>query len=113
MIKIIETNLSIHNETGEVMDHQSRIIEAESWDKYVDYYFNYIDGFTEMKEFKCLTSLQGRTLPLNAEIKDFKYDEIHLSCNVIKHIDYHDEYLSIITKKLAYRVFENEYPKTS
>lgn len=103
MVKIIETNLSIHNETYQIMDHQSRIIEAESWDKYIDYYFNYMNGFDDFK-FKCLTNMFGNTLPREAKIENFKFDDYHLSCDVIKHIDYWGQPHTIITKKLAYLV---------
>lgn len=103
MVKIIETNLSIHDKTDEIMDHQSRIVEAESWEQYVDYYFNYMNGFDNFK-FKCLTKMQGETLPREAQIENFKYDDFHLSCDVVKHIDYHGQPHTIITKKLAYFV---------
>ena len=33
---IIETNLRLKD--GGVVDHQSRVIEAKSWDEYVEYY---------------------------------------------------------------------------
>jgi hypothetical protein len=106
MVRIIETNLSIHNEKGEVMDHQSRIIEAESWDKYIDYYFNHMNGFKEQKEFKCLDNMTGRTLQSRMEIVNFKYDEIHLTCDVIQKYEHNGSLHTMKTKKLAYLVIE-------
>lgn len=38
MVKVIETNVSLDNK-GIPVDVQSRVIEAESWDKYLDEVF--------------------------------------------------------------------------
>ena len=90
MIKVIETNLSIDNNNN-IADHQSRIIEVDSWDEYIK----------EIKEAKCvlrmaiLGVMQGCTIPKNAQVLDLKYDDAHLSCDVIG-------YEGKLGKKLAY-----------
>ena len=101
MVKIVETNLSIHDETGEVMDHQSRIIEAESWMKYVDYYFRHMSGL-KTEEFKCLHASQGRTLLSRMVITNIQRDEIHLTCDTEMSVDGLAH--KILTKKLAYLI---------
>ena len=96
MVKIIETNISMKDK--EIMDHQSRVIEAESWDEYTNYYVSRLIGCVNHNvEFKCLTNLVGGTLPRFAEINNLKYDNHHLSCDV-----FNSE--GIQTKKLAYLV---------
>ena len=98
MIRVIETNLSMKDK--EIMDHQSRIIEVESWDEYIDYYLKFIDGYENDKEFKSITNLAGRTLPRikYTSIYNFSYDEFHLSCNLF------NSYYGTETKKLAYLI---------
>ena len=93
MVKIIETNLSIMDRI--IMDHQSRMVEAESWDSYVDFYFNHAYGYEDNREFKSLTNLIGDTLLPGAKVYDLNYDDYHLSCRVFNP----DE---IETMKLAY-----------
>lgn len=96
MVKIIETNISMKDK--EIMDHQSRVIEAESLDEYTDYYVSRLIGYIDYSVgFKCLTNLVGGTLPRFAEINNLKYDNRHLSCDV-----FNPE--GIQTKKLAYLV---------
>lgn len=90
MVKIIETNLSMADMI--VMDHQSRVIEASSWKDYCNAIENY-NGDTV--EFKSLTSMFGSTIPREVGVYNLKYDDFHLSCDVIKTGRY-------ITKKLAY-----------
>lgn len=90
--KIIETNLSMKD--GQVYDHQSRIIEAESWDEYIKMYEEY-DGFATDR-FKALSDMIGNSIPKDVEILNLKYDEKHLSCD-LKHKD------GWIEKKLAYK----------
>jgi len=94
MVHIIETNLLVYN--GYIMDHQNRIIEANSWNEYIDYYVNHTAGFVT-KEFKSLTEMVGNTLPSYVDIYNFKYDNFHLSCSW-----YSPD--GVETKKLAYLV---------
>ena len=78
MVKIIETNLTMTDMI--VIDHQSRVIEASSWDDYCNAIKNY-DG--KAIEFRSLTSAYGATIPREAAIQNLKYDDFHLSCDVI------------------------------
>ncbi len=95
MIKIIETNISL-DENNLMKDHQSRVIEASSWDEYVNYYEENIETNRAESNFKSLTRLIGSSLPKYGEIFELKYDDFHLSCYVIN--GFHK------TLKLAYRV---------
>lgn len=92
-IMIIETNLSIKD--GEVFDHQSRIVEAESWEAYVDYYKQNIEPDRKHSNFKSLTRMIGDSLPRYGNITEFKYDNFHLSC-------IHTNLEGMQTMKLAY-----------
>ena len=47
MTKVIETNLSI--EDNNIVDHQSRVIEVDSWDEYIN----------EIKEAKCISNIKN------------------------------------------------------
>jgi hypothetical protein len=79
-IKVIETNLSIHANTGEIMDHQARVIEVESWDSYIE---EILTGDAVYR--KALLgddkneNMEGYSFPLNGIIEDFKSDGHHLS----------------------------------
>ena len=75
---IIETNLSLKD--GVIVDHQSRVIEAKSWDEYVEYYRQNIESDRKHSKFKSLTGLFGDSLPRYGDITEFKYDNFHLSC---------------------------------
>ena len=90
MVKIIETNLSMADMI--VIDHQNRVIEASSWEDYCNAFENYNGNIVE---FKSLTSMFGSTIPREVGIYNLKYDDFHLSCDVIKAGRY-------TTKKLAY-----------
>lgn len=97
MIKIIETNISLDKDNI-MKDHQSRVIEAKSWDEYVNYYEQNIEMNRTESRFKSLTGLVGSSLPKYGEITELKYDDFHLSCYVTGS--------NCETLKLAYRVFE-------
>jgi len=92
MIKVIETNLSVDGENT-IKDHQSRVIEVESWEEYIQ----------EIKDSKVVVrnsvfgSLHGTTIPNGAKIYDLIYDDKHLSCEV-------GNRFGIMSKKLAYKV---------
>lgn len=90
--KIIETNLSMKD--GRIYDHQSRILEADSWNDYIQMYEEY-DGFATDR-FKAISDMIGNSIPKDVEILNLKYDEKHLSC------DYKNKD-GFITKKLAYK----------
>lgn len=92
MRKVIETNLSIMDWDGDhIADHQSRVIEVSSWQDYI----------VEIKEAKTVNrqsiigNLHGNTIPKECKVENLKYDEKHLSCDII----YGNGFKS---KKLAY-----------
>jgi hypothetical protein len=76
-LKVIETNIFYNNDI--VADHQSRLIEVDSWDEYISLYNNYNGEPTG--EYK--GNLMGYTLPKNAHIDSLTYDKFHLRCNLI------------------------------
>ena len=92
MEKVIETNLML-KQGCDIKDHQSRVIEVESWDEYLD----------EIKNGKCVTrmacigNMYGCTIPKGCNVLDFVSDENHASCTVVL-------WNGTITKKLMYRV---------
>ena len=90
--KIIETNISMKD--GQVYDHQSRVVEADSWDEYTKMYEEY-DG-SPIDRFKAISEMIGNSIPKDVEILNLKYDEQHLTCD-FKHKD------GWIEKKLAYK----------
>jgi len=79
MIKVIETNISM-DDGGILRDHQSRVIEFEDWEDVIDEFKSEVS--VERKD--ALGNLHGRTIPLNSMVADLKYDDFHLSCNIIK-----------------------------
>ena len=64
---------------GTIENHQSRIIEADSWKDYCKSFEEY-NG--DSIEFKILTSMTGETIPKGENIYNLEYDDYHLSCNV-------------------------------
>ena len=90
MVKIIETNLLYKDTT--LMAHQNRVIEANSWDDYCNAIKNYD---SKAIKFRSLTSIYGATIPREATIQNLKYDDIHLSCDVITRV-------GCLAKKLAF-----------
>ena len=92
MEKVIETNLTL-KQCCYIGDHQSRVIEVESWDEYLK----------EVETGKCKTrtsyigNLSGCTIPKNCKVIDFVADEYHASCTVVM-------LNGTIKKKLMYRI---------
>lgn len=93
MVKIIETNLLIKGRF--ITDHQSRVIEMNSWQEYVELFTTY-DGNSTSNIFS-LTGLDGNILPRQVDITDLEHDEFHLQCTIVN-------YKGEISKKLAYLV---------
>lgn len=91
MIKVIETNLSV-NLDGEIKDHQSRVIEVESWEEYVQEIRN--EEFIERKSI--IGNLHGKTIPSDVIVDNLVYDDKHLSCDIYNRH-------GIMSKKLAYK----------
>lgn len=96
-IEVIETNLII-DENNMIRDHQSRIVEADSWNEYCEAHKNY-DGKAVFFKSKVL---KGNSIQSNCKISNLKYDEIHLSCNITKLKDNGEEIFT--DKRLAYRI---------
>ena len=96
-IEVIETNLII-DENNIIRDHQSRVVEADSWDKYCEAHKNY-DGKAIFFKSKVMI---GDSIQSNCRISNLKYDEMHLSCNITKLKDNGEEIFT--DKRLAYRI---------
>jgi hypothetical protein len=89
MVRVIETNLSMMSWDGEeIADHQSRVIEVDSWQ-------DFINEIKDGKSVDRIGTLWGLTLPRACKIENLKYDDFHLSCDV---------YTDIKQKKLAYLI---------
>ena len=82
MVKIIETNL-ILNENNEIKDHQSRVIEMESWDDYVDEFIN--PKYKDLKD--CLGHLNGAILLKSMKVSNLEYNNFTLSCDCVRELD--------------------------
>lgn len=94
MVKIIETNLSMDGD--KICDLQSRVIEVESWDDFID---EFIVAESVVRE--CIIgNLYGVTIPRSATIEGLIYDERTLRCDIY---NYH----GAKTTKLAYLVRED------
>jgi len=91
MVKIIETNLLIQN--GEIIDHQSRVIEVESWEDFI----NEIKNSKTIIRNSCLGNSPGCIIPKQSRIENLIYDDIRLSCDIYN-------YEGVKTKKLAYLI---------
>lgn len=92
-MKVIETNLSLQV-NNEILDHQSRVIEVDSWEEYVDE----IRNGKSVRRCAAIGSMSGNTLHNNVIIENFESDEFHLSCEVKK------DGTRGKTKKLAYLI---------
>ena len=92
MIKVIETNLSIDGENT-FKDHQSRVIEVESWENYIEE----IRTSKTVVRNSILGNLCGATILHNAKVENLIYDDFHLDCDIVNG-------LGIKSKKLAFRI---------
>lgn len=93
MVQIIETNIDFHNK-----EHQSRIITYKSWDDYCKLYINYNGEPTENLN----GTLIGRVLPRDATITSLKYDDFHLSCDILL-------YNGLVQIRFAYLINNEQY----
>lgn len=91
MLKVIETNLSMDGEI--IKDHQSRVIEVESWEVYVKEVQNKETNIRSA----ILGHLSGCTIPRCSKVENLIYDEKHLSCDIYN-------YAGVKTRKLAYLI---------
>lgn len=88
-MKVIETNISM--EDNEIKDIQSRVVEIEDWNSYVEEIKNGIS----VDRHDTVGCLHGKTLFNNCVIKNLDYNNHRLFCDVI------NKY-GIKSKKLAY-----------
>ena len=90
----------LYNKDLEFKDHQSRIIEFDDWEKYIDFFLNYNGDYVNNcnSVYGCL---MGVTLPKHATITNLEYDNYHLSCDVIL-------FDMSVCKTLAYLIEESE-----
>ena len=77
MNRIIETNLSI-DDKGNIADHQSRIIQVESWESYIE---EIKSGETKYR-MSYLGNLHGCSLPKFCRVDNLAFDDFHMSCDV-------------------------------
>lgn len=97
-IEVIETNLII-DEDNIIQDHQSRVVEASSWDEYCKAYQNY-NG----KEVTFMAKvMKGSSLRANCKISNLKCDKMHLSCNIWQLRDNGEIF---VDRRLAYRIVD-------
>jgi len=92
MIKVIETNLSI-DEENTIKDHQSRVIEVDSWEEYIQE----IKDAKSVSRNSVLGSLHGNTIPSSAVVEITSLDDFHLDCDIVNRY-------GILSKKLAYMI---------
>lgn len=92
MIRIIETNL-ILDDNDKIIDHQSRVIEVNSWEKFV----NEIKNQETVDRISIFGDLRGVTIPKKAKIENLKYDDKTISCDVTT-------YMGNKIKKLIYKI---------
>lgn len=95
LAKVIETNLSMKD--NEIMDLQSRVIEVDSWNSYI----NEIGNGDTINRSSIVGSMYGNSIPSGAKIENFTYNDITLSC------DFYN-YCGIHSKKLAYLAEDNK-----
>lgn len=72
MIEVIVTNLSVQLD-NRIMDHQSYVIEVESWEDVINKLRDTTWTYTNESE------KHRNILPRNSEVLDLKYDDYHLS----------------------------------
>lgn len=100
MAKIIETNISYEAKpfsTQFIHDFQSRVIEVESWDIYID---EHIDTKSITRD--CIIgNLYGASIPRVATIDDLEHNENTLKCEIY-------DYRGLRTTRLAYLINEKE-----
>lgn len=78
-MQIIE--IHINDNIDNLADIQARVIECESWDKYISYFTEY-NGDAVGDYISVNGNLRGFVLPKMAKIYDLKYDEHKLICTV-------------------------------
>jgi hypothetical protein len=92
MIKVIETNISF-DDNNNFADHQSRVVEVESWQDLIEEVFN---QKTIIRE-SYLGNMMGCIIPKMCVIDRLIYDDFHLSCNI-------STYNGFKIQKLLYKI---------
>lgn len=94
-MQIVEINISsyIDDNIDYMADMQARVIECESWEKYVGYFTEY-NGEAIGDYASINGNLIGFVLPKMAEIYDLEYNDHKLVCTVYN-------YANQPTKKIA------------
>jgi hypothetical protein len=101
MAKIIETNVSLADD-GKIDGVQSRLIEVESWESYVD---EIKDGKSIMRT-SLIGNLTGYSLPKNVVVEQLKYDKNTLSFYFYNPLGYFNSSLRSKMVRLAYLIEE-------
>lgn len=78
MVKIIETNISMSGE-DKLIDNQSRVIEMDSWNEYVEN----IKNSRGVNKQCTLGELYGMTLPHNCKVTELNFTDRNVK---LKHI---------------------------
>ena len=78
MVKIIETNLSMSDMI--IMDHQNRVVEANSWEDYCNAFENYTLTFTPPSIYSKLV-LKNSHKKINKIIAELKQDKVSIPKN--------------------------------
>lgn len=84
MIKIIKTNLSINKNNNKILDHQSYVEQEESWEAFIE---KVKSGYLFSKRH-------------SVQVENIKYDDYHLSCDVIKSSWYHTKHFAYIEGRM-------------
>jgi len=78
MVKIIETNFQLHNNS-----FQSRVVEVESWEYIINLFkqdeVNKVDNFQDVYN----NYYEGVIRPKFSKIKDLKIEDDRLTCKVV------------------------------
>lgn len=98
MVKIIETNILMNN--GSISDHQSRVIEAKSWEQYVDE----IKNSVRVHRKDIIGVMDGCNFPKYCRIENLVVSDFRLQYDLYNTF-FEKEHKS---KKLAYLVNENQ-----
>ena len=78
-MQIVEININ-----GQLADAQARVIECESWDKYVSYFTEY-DWNPVGHYISVNGGLIGYVVPKQSKIYDLEYDDHKLTCTIYNH----------------------------
>lgn len=91
-MQIVEINISPYLD-GNIADTQARVIECESWEKYVSYFTEY--NGEEAGDYNSIHGLlNGLVVPGMAAIRDLEYNDHQLVCTIYN-------YNNQPTKKIA------------